>query len=271
MSHGHADKHPIDPALYERADLRTALAAHQFGPVFDAVNAEAGLSYREIGRRTETCESVIYEIRKGRTVENYDVLVRIAEGLGIPRHLMGLSYSEGSAYPEQVTVADPREGVDEKMLRRHLIALGGVAIAGATVTKLGALLAELPGPDPVSQPAQLSYAHITQVRDLTRRLDDAAITFGSAPEVSTAAAVWATRLLSSPGTDAVKRALRVAVAQLHIQAGWAGFDAGLYRRALHHYARALELAIETGDAYLQTLVLNYAGLATTEHGDPDDG
>ncbi|MGH3659846.1 MAG: hypothetical protein ACRDUA_24665, partial [Micromonosporaceae bacterium] len=71
MSHGHAGKHhPIDPALYERADLRAALAAHQFGPVFDAVNAEAGLSYREIGRRTGTCESVIYEIRKGRTVEN---------------------------------------------------------------------------------------------------------------------------------------------------------------------------------------------------------
>ena len=34
----------------------------------------------------------------------------------------------------------------------------------------------------------------------------------------------------------------VAVAQLHIWAGWAGFDAGLYGRAMAHYARGLQLA-----------------------------
>ncbi len=267
MSHGHADKHPIDPALYERADLRTALAAHQFGPVFDAVNAEAGLSYREIGRRTGTCESVIYEIRKGRPVENYDVLVRIAEGLTIPRHLMGLSYSEGSAYPEQVTVADP-EGA-EKMLRRHLIALGGITMTGATVTKLGHLLAGLPGPPPVPLPSRLSTVHVTQVRDVTRGLDVGDI-YGD-PQVCSSATAWATRLLDVPGTDLVRRALKVAVAELHSVAGWAAFDAGLSRRALYHFARSLELATEAGDVYLQALALNYAGLTSVSHGHPDDG
>ncbi|MGH3906406.1 MAG: hypothetical protein ACRDTE_19840 [Pseudonocardiaceae bacterium] len=34
------------------------------------------------------------------------------------------------------------------MLRRHLLAQGGVAITGAMVTKLGELLTELPGPPP---------------------------------------------------------------------------------------------------------------------------
>lgn len=47
------------------------------------------------------------------------------------------------------------------MLRRHLLALGGVAITGATVTKLGELLAELPGPSPAQLPAQLSSVHVT--------------------------------------------------------------------------------------------------------------
>jgi len=78
------------------------------------------------------------------------------------------------------------------MLRRHLIALGGRAIAGATVAKLGQLLAELPGPPPVPLPTQLSHVHVTQVRDLTRRVG-----LGDTycdPEVCSSAAALATRL-----------------------------------------------------------------------------
>ncbi len=89
--------------------------------------------------------------------------------------------------------------------------------------------------------------------------------------MSSAAATWATRLLGVPGAEPVKRALRVAVAELHIHAGWAAFDGCLYDRAMRHYTHALELAIEAGDAYCQVLALNCAGLATEEHGYPDDG
>ncbi|MDQ3990215.1 MAG: hypothetical protein M3291_13675, partial [Actinomycetota bacterium] len=88
--------------------------------------------------------------------------------------------------------------------------------------------------------------------------------------MSSAAAAWASRLLDVPGPDAVRKALMVAVAQLHIQAGWAGFDGCLYDRAMHHYAQALELATEAGDAYCQVLALNWAALATEEHGQPND-
>ncbi|MGH3906502.1 MAG: helix-turn-helix domain-containing protein [Pseudonocardiaceae bacterium] len=108
MSHG--DQRPISPALYERAELRAALAGRELGPVFDAVNAEAGLSYREIGRRTGTCESVIYEIRQGRVVESYDVLVRIAEGLGIPREFLGISFGAGGTYSGGSWSPNPRRG-----------------------------------------------------------------------------------------------------------------------------------------------------------------
>jgi hypothetical protein len=69
----------------------------------------------------------------------------------------------------------------------------------------------------------------------------------------------------------VKQALKVAVAELHIEAGWAGFDAGCYDRAVHHFTTALELATEAGDAYLQSIALKYAGMATVEHGHPNDG
>jgi hypothetical protein len=62
-----------------------------------------------------------------------------------------------------------------------------------------------------------------------------------------------------------------AVAHLHIHAGGAALDGGRYQRSLYHLARALELAKYVNDAYLQVLALNWAGVATVEHGHPDDG
>jgi len=112
---------------------------------------------------------------------------------------------------------------------------------------------------------------VTKVRDLTLRLGEAGRAYGSDPAVSSASAAWATRLLDVPGAEAIKRALMTAVAELHIHAGWAGFDGCLYSRAMHHYARALELGTKAGDAYCQALALNCAGLATEEHGQPNDG
>ncbi|MGH3720657.1 MAG: hypothetical protein ACRDRI_17780 [Pseudonocardiaceae bacterium] len=112
---------------------------------------------------------------------------------------------------------------------------------------------------------------MAKVRDLTRWLRESRRAYGSDPGVSSAAAASVTRLLDVSGAEPAKRALKTAVAELHIQAGWDAFGAGLYDRAMHHYHRGLELATETGDVYLQAVALNSAGLTTVEHGRPDDG
>ncbi|MGH3979868.1 MAG: hypothetical protein ACRDRZ_12860, partial [Pseudonocardiaceae bacterium] len=91
------------------------------------------------------------------------------------------------------------------------------------------------------------------------------------PDVCSAAAARAARLADVPGAEPIRRALLTAVAELHIEAGWAAFDALLYDRATHHFASALELATQSGDAYCQTLALNCAGLVAIEHGHPNDG
>jgi hypothetical protein len=39
----------------------------------------------------------------------------------------------------------------------------------------------------------------------------------------------------------------------------------------HFFTAALTLATQAGDAYLQATALNGAGLATREHGHPDEG
>jgi tetratricopeptide (TPR) repeat protein len=157
------------------------------------------------------------------------------------------------------------------MLRRHLIAWGGIVMAGAPVAELGELLDNLGELPPVPPPSRLSHVQVAQIHHLRQRLTEVGMAFGADPEMSSDAAARAERLLKIPGPEPVKRALLVAVAHLHIHAGHAAFDGGLYERALHHLARALDLAEQAKDPYLQALALNWAGLATVEAGHPDDG
>ncbi len=179
--------------------MRAALAARDIGEMYRTLT-NLGVSQRQIATLVGQSQSELSEIIKGRVVKDYRLLERIAEGLGIPRELIGLSWygSDGaSAYPGPITVQPP-EGVTEAMRRRALLAAAGVAVVGQPIKQLGELL-DLPGPPPVGLPSRVSSAHVTKVRDLTQSL------------------------------------------------------------------------LAAGDAYLQSLALTYAGLATEEHGHPDDG
>ncbi len=259
-----------DPAMFEDEKMRAALAARDITLVYRLLR-QRGVTQREIARRTGQSQSEVYDILKGRTVRDVTVLERIADGLGIARawmRLAGVAASEDGAYGGEVTDTDAPEEVIAEMFRRHLLALGAITVAGAAV--VGELV-ELPGPAPVVLPSQLSHVHVGQVRELTRRLGLAGNTCAAEPAVLSAAAAWAEQLLGVPGTEPVRRALMVAVAELHIEAGWEWFDTGRYHQAVHHFTAALELATEAGDAYLQSTALSYAGVATVEHGHPDDG
>ncbi|MCA1676923.1 MAG: helix-turn-helix transcriptional regulator, partial [Actinobacteria bacterium] len=230
---------PIDPALYRRDGMRKALARWDITALYRALTEDAGLSQRQIADRTGQRQSEVAEILSGRRgpVESHRVLRRIARGLGVAPEVMGLSWwgPDGTDhrpdgdYPEGSTVADTPKGVSPEMLRRYVLALGGVALAGRPVERLGELL-ELPGaaPGSVPLPSRITQVHVAKVRDLTLRLRDLSRAHGSDPEVSGAAVVWARKLLGVPGTEPVTRELQVAVAELQVQAGWAGFDAGLY-------------------------------------------
>jgi hypothetical protein len=65
-------------------------------------------------------------------------------------------------------------------------------------------LVELPALAPVSLPSQLSYAHVGQVRDLTRRLGEAGNACAAEPAVLSAAAAWAEQLPGASGTEPVR-------------------------------------------------------------------
>ncbi|MCA1606098.1 MAG: helix-turn-helix domain-containing protein, partial [Acidobacteria bacterium] len=81
----------IDPAWWEQPDLRAALAARDIGEVYRTLTS-LGVSQRQIATLTGQLQSEVSEIIKGRVVKDYRLLERIAEGLSIPRELMGLSW-----------------------------------------------------------------------------------------------------------------------------------------------------------------------------------
>ncbi|MGH3924531.1 MAG: hypothetical protein ACRDTT_17000 [Pseudonocardiaceae bacterium] len=112
------------------------------------------------------------------------------------------------------------------MFRRHVLALGGVAAFSAPI--IGEL-AELVGPSPAPLPSQIFEVHVMKVRALTQWLRESGRTYGADAQVSSGAAAWATRLLRVPGSEPVKRALLVAVAELELEAGWSGFECATRR------------------------------------------
>lgn len=114
----------IDPAVWERPAMRAALRARDIGAVYRLLQ-RAGVAQRQIAALTGQAQSDVSEILSGRNVKSYDLLARIATGLGAPRGYLGLAYQENAApptpapsrlHPEHVTqlatVTDLLRGVD---------------------------------------------------------------------------------------------------------------------------------------------------------------
>lgn len=86
-----------DVPVWERRDMRQALAARDVGMVYRLLQSH-GVSQRRIAAATDQTQSEISEILAGRrVVVAYDLLSRIADGLEIPRGRMGLAYDDATA------------------------------------------------------------------------------------------------------------------------------------------------------------------------------
>lgn len=202
-------------------------------------------------------------------VKDYRVLERIAEGLGIPREYMGLSYGDSATYAEEVTVTDPPEGDEDEMRRRAVIlsapgALWGQALFGK--------VPELPAPDWLMGrlPSRLGMMHVEAVTDLLTQLRALARAWGGQAEVIGAVAVQSKRLLSLPGDDVIRARLGSVLAELHTEAGWSYFDSGDDDAAQYYYTQALDIAGQFGDRYQIAHTLRHAGMLPLERGRLND-
>lgn len=260
----------INPALLERRDVRAALAAHEIGTVYRLL-VNAGIAQRRLAALTGTSQSQVSEILHGRRVSGYDVLVRIADGLGVPRGWMGLSYGPDGAYCGAAGVSDHLDGeVTEEMRRRAFLAAAAAAACGSPV--LGDAL-ELPAPSeaPTPLPSRLGMHDVHAVRDLTERLRLVARTYGGQADTLGALAVRSARLMNVAGPATVKSALGGALAELHTTAGWACYDTSADDQARAHFTTALQLATAVDDPTGAASALRHAGIMTTQRGAPNDG
>jgi transcriptional regulator with XRE-family HTH domain len=75
--------------------MRYALATHDIAAVYRLLQ-RFGVSQRVMAARTLQSQSEISEILAGRRVVAYELLVRIADGLGVPRGWMGLEFCDAA-------------------------------------------------------------------------------------------------------------------------------------------------------------------------------
>jgi transcriptional regulator with XRE-family HTH domain len=251
-----------DPHLFTSPGMRAALARRDITEVYKLLK-RAGIAQRSIAAATGQSQSEVSEIFKGRRVIGYDVLVRICEGLGISRGMMGLAY-DGAAEPASA----PGEEVDEDMRRRVLLAKGSVALFGAPV--LGELLhiPERP-PTPSPLPTRVTSSDVDAMKNLTRELRDGARTYGGGADVVSTVAARSRVLMDVPADDDVSARLASALAELHVVAGWCCADSGYYDHARANFADAMELASQ--DPEQMASAFRHAGIQMVDAGAFNDG
>lgn len=260
--------HPIDPATWGTPGMREALAQRQIAKVYQLLTG-AGISQRQIAGLTGQSQSEVSEILKGRQVRAYDVLVRIADGLGIPKGFMGLAYDEAT----EVAVADgePAEE-DEAVKRRKFLAHAAQVTMGAAVFTGASALPASAVPAKTPAPGRIGMADVKQLEAATQsaRALDAQYGGGFCRDAVIGQLQWGQQLLHASASDQVKSRLYVALADLHNVAGWTSFDTGLVDSARTHYARALELAKEGGNDALVSNILYRMGRIYLHHDSPND-
>ncbi|WP_197288560.1 helix-turn-helix transcriptional regulator [Nocardia sp. NRRL S-836] len=199
---------PILAEVWDQQEMRDALARREISSVYRLLRRH-GVSQRQIAALTGQSQSEVSEILKGRQVMAYDVLTRIAVGLGVPSGSMGLAYDETTAVRVAAAAGTSRPDDEESVRRRKFLAHAAAVTVGAAV--FGADSGSW-----VSHPTQ-TPADVRQVEAATRALRALDLQYGggSCREAVAAQLSWARQVLvGKPVNDAVKARLSAAIADL---------------------------------------------------------
>lgn len=251
--------------LWEKPAMRAALARHDVSEVYRLLGA-AGVSQRRIAALTCQSQSEISDIVQGRQVQAYDVLARIADGLGIPRGYMGLAYSPTSQQFADHNISTTHK--DDHMERRMFLGLISKIVMGAGLTAAEIdLITVHPRTTPV--PRRVGAAEVTELRTLTEALRsyDAGHGGGSCRDAILAHTSWAEAMLSADMTDTVRADLLSAVTDLKTVAGWTAHDLGLAQEARSYIAQAVQTAKEADDPGHTAIALHHLGRVPLDNGD----
>ena len=255
-----------DPAWWTRQDVLPLLGERDIIGLFTWLQKKHGWSQQQIGSLTGQSQPEVSAILHGRRVTAYDVLLRIADGLLVPRVLMGLGSCDDCG--NHTRPAPERSEGDDAMERREFLAAATVVAAGGSVLGLSRWFPGTPlGAAPV--PARIGVSDVAQVRAMAghlRALDDR-YGGGAVLDAGRAFAGWAFGMLHSEYGEATGRGLKIALSELYADVGWSANDAGRRAEARRYQARALALASEAEEPGLVAQVLHQIDLSHMVYGD----
>ncbi|MEN3611362.1 helix-turn-helix transcriptional regulator [Plantactinospora sp. ZYX-F-223] len=249
----------IAPAVWEQREMRRALAARDLKAVYERLQ-RVGISQRHIARLTGQSASEVYEVLRGRRVMAHDVLVRIADGLGVPRGYMGLAYDESTEAALDLATAacSPEEGEREQV--RALLSHAANVTMGTSVSDVARWWQPIDR-DVAPAPSHVGACDVEHVRALTAamRALDYRHGGGACRDAVAAQVRWVQQLLEASCSEEIHARMLLALADLHNLAGWTSFDVGMYGTARRHFARALEQAKTADDLSLAANILYRMG------------
>ncbi|MGW4678783.1 helix-turn-helix domain-containing protein [Micromonospora taraxaci] len=231
--------------VLERADMRDALARHDFGTVFALARKWAGISYSKIAEACDIKPERVGTLARGDgRITSFEKIATIADALRIPGSLIGLASRswEGSRVAGGGNRAEAHDSGDDPVFRREFL----------KSTALGASIA-LGAPLLDSSNARIGSGLAPALRVRTARLRRLDNILGGGDtyqiylrEFETTQAI----IRNASYSQAVRRDLLSVLAEQAQQAGWAAFDAGDGQKATRLYKTSLQAAKEGGDQAL---------------------
>jgi transcriptional regulator with XRE-family HTH domain len=107
----HADQEQVPAEEWERPEMRQALSVRDIARVYRMLQ-RIGFSQQRIAAMTGQSQPEVSAVLGGRKIMAYDLFGRIADGLGVPRQYMGLSYEPTP--PAGAVARCPRCAADEQ-------------------------------------------------------------------------------------------------------------------------------------------------------------
>ncbi len=251
----------VDPQVWTGRHIRLAWAQRDLKTVFTHLQRR-GLSQRTIASLTGMAQSEVYEILRGRRVQAYDVLLRVCQGLGVPRGWAGLAHDPATSalttdHAHHDAATTPQAAADALLALASTLTTA-VAPAISTVTNSNGYEWQLPQAGPAPLPAVVTDSDVAQIEAVTAtfRSLDYRHGGGAIRPALTAHATWVLSLAEhTTCREPARVRLHTAVADLVNLAGWACLDTGLYSDARGYFAHALRHARAAGEPSLTANVL----------------
>lgn len=267
--------------MWERPDVRDALAATDWGAVFRIVRRCTGMTQTRLGAVVDLPQSRVSAIESGsHHVEKLDVVLRIAETLGMTssaRRIVGLadlaSDSDGHGQYDLdqgfATAMSWEDDIDvtralwkDDMERRKFLLDAAFTAQTSSAAAFYWIANSDRGPVDVSKPGRrrVGESDVESVRRITEAFRSNESRFGGGRARSTFVYFLtedvAPLLREGSYSGKTARNLFSAVAEAELLGGWMAYDSEHHGLAQQYFVAALRLAHDASDVALAGEILN---------------